>query len=155
MYANIFNESSSGNAMSQPEPVTEHLVGRQGQPRRAQGHAVLVSNWNHRTVGVGRDLQRTLSPASLQSRPSIAGYAGRCPGRSWISPEKENPQHPWAVCSSTLSPLLWINSFAYWCTPMLESMAASLCPVPTDHWKEIAHVSLTPILKILINEWKV
>ena len=34
---------------------------------------------------------------------------------------------------------------------MLWFMVISFCPVPTDHWKEIGHVSLTPILKILKN----
>jgi len=34
----------SGNARSWPEPVIEHLVGRQGQPRGAQVHAVYLSD---------------------------------------------------------------------------------------------------------------
>ena len=33
-----------------------------------------------------------------------AGYTGPCPGGSWISPEKETPQPPWAACSSAPSP---------------------------------------------------
>jgi len=33
----------SGNAKSQPEPVIEHLVRRQGQPRGAQVHAMYLS----------------------------------------------------------------------------------------------------------------
>ena len=35
----------SGNAKSWPEPVIEHLVGRQGQPTGAQVHAVQLSDW--------------------------------------------------------------------------------------------------------------
>ena len=35
----------SGNAKSWPEPVIEHLVGRQDQPRGAQVHAIYLSNW--------------------------------------------------------------------------------------------------------------
>jgi len=35
----------SKNAKSQLEPVIEHLVGRQGQPRRAQVHAMHLSDW--------------------------------------------------------------------------------------------------------------
>ena len=35
----------SRNAESWPEAVMEHLVGRQGQPRGAQVHAVLPSDW--------------------------------------------------------------------------------------------------------------
>ena len=34
----------SVNAESWPEPVIEHLVGRQGQPREAQVHAVQLSD---------------------------------------------------------------------------------------------------------------
>ena len=45
-------------------------------------------------VGVGRDLCG--SPR--------AGCTGPCPGRSWISPEKETPQPPWAACSRAPSP---------------------------------------------------
>ena len=37
--------SCSGSAKSQPEAVTEHLVGRQGQPREAQVHAMYLSDW--------------------------------------------------------------------------------------------------------------
>jgi len=33
------------NAKSQLEPVIEHLVGRQGQPRGAQVHAMYLSDW--------------------------------------------------------------------------------------------------------------
>ena len=33
-----------------------------------------------------------------------AGCRGPCPGGSWISPEKETPQPPWAACSSAPSP---------------------------------------------------
>jgi len=35
----------SGNAKSQPETVIEHLVGRQGQLRRAQVYAMQLSDW--------------------------------------------------------------------------------------------------------------
>jgi len=54
----------SGNAKSWPEAVTEHLVGRQGQTRRAQVHAMHLSDqkgWSqdpplprpHLRVGIG------------------------------------------------------------------------------------------------------
>jgi len=36
----------SGNSKSRPKPVTEHLVGRQDQPRGAQVHAMHLSDWN-------------------------------------------------------------------------------------------------------------
>ena len=49
---------------------------------------------NHRTVGVGRDLWG--SPR--------AGCTGPRPGGSWISPEKEIPQPPWAACARAPSP---------------------------------------------------
>ena len=35
----------SRNAKSQPEPVMEHLVGRQGQPREVQVHYMHLSDW--------------------------------------------------------------------------------------------------------------
>lgn len=35
----------SGNAKSWPETVIEHLMGRQGQPRGAQVHAMYLSDW--------------------------------------------------------------------------------------------------------------
>ena len=60
---------------------------------------LFTESQNHRIVGAGRDLQRPLSPAPLQSRLPTAGCTGRCPGGSWISPEKETPQPPWAACS--------------------------------------------------------
>jgi len=34
-----------GNAKSWPEAVIEHLVGRQGQPRGTQVHAMYLSDW--------------------------------------------------------------------------------------------------------------
>ena len=37
-------ECCSGNAKSHLEPVIEHLVGRQGQPRGAQVYAVQLSD---------------------------------------------------------------------------------------------------------------
>ena len=39
-----------------------------------------------------------------RSRSPTAGCTGPCPGGSWISPEKETPQPPWAACSSAPSP---------------------------------------------------
>ena len=78
-------------------------------------YTYIAESQNHRIVGVGRDLNRSSRPTHLQSRPPTAGYTGSCPGRSWISPEKENPQHPRAACSRALSSSLWRSYFAYWC----------------------------------------
>ena len=36
----------SRNAKSKPEAVIEHQVGRKGQPRGAQVHAMTLSDWN-------------------------------------------------------------------------------------------------------------
>ena len=41
----------SGNAESQPEAVMEHLVGRQGQPRGAQVHAMCLIDWKRWSQG--------------------------------------------------------------------------------------------------------
>jgi len=116
---------------------------------------VQIGRWiaeNHRIVGSGRDLQRSSSPAPLQSRPPMAGCMGRFPSRSWISPEKENPQPPWAACSSALLPHYEeVPSHIGAELPVLQFMAVSPCLVPTDRWKEVGHVLLTPTLKRLIN----
>ena len=50
----------------------------------------------HRIIGVGRDLCGSSGPTPL---PTRAGCTGPCPGGSWISPEKENPQPLWATWS--------------------------------------------------------
>jgi len=46
------------------------------------------------------------------------------------------------------------SSFAYWCrtscAPVYGHFLLSF-PLPTDHWKEVGHVPLTPTLKIFIN----
>ena len=42
----VHKHSCSGNAKLLLEAVMEHLVGRQGQPRGAQVHAVYLSDWN-------------------------------------------------------------------------------------------------------------
>ena len=48
------------------------------------------------------------SPAEAGS--PTAGCTGPCPGGSWISPEKETPQPPWAACSNAPSPSEWRSS---------------------------------------------
>ena len=40
---------TQSNHQSQPEPVMEHLVGRQGQPKGAQLHAMYLSDWKGRS----------------------------------------------------------------------------------------------------------
>ena len=87
---------------------------------------------NIRTVGAGRDLQRSYGPIPLQSRTPTAGCISRRPGGSWVSPEKENPQPPWAACSSAPSPLLWRSSYSHLCTTSYTSVCGhfplSCCP---------------------------
>ena len=78
---------------------------------------------NHRTVGAGRDLQRSLSPTPCQIRLPTAGCTGRCPGGSWISPEKETPQPPLGSLFSAPSPSLWRSSYAHLC----GTSCASVC----------------------------
>ena len=65
-----------------------------------------------------------------QSRLPAAGCAGRHPGGSWISHEKEITRPPWAACFSSLSPLPWRNSCAHLCgTFMLQFVAVPPCPI--------------------------
>ena len=45
-----------------------------------------------------------LSNPPAEAGSPTAGCTGPCPGGSWISLEKENPQPPWAACSSAPSP---------------------------------------------------
>ena len=69
-----------------------------------QNHRITESQ-NHRMFGIGRDLCGSSSPTPLPKKGRLQqACRGRCPGRSWISPEKENPQPPWAACSSAPSP---------------------------------------------------
>ena len=44
-----------------------------------------------------------------------AGCTGPCPGGSWTSPEKENPQPPWATCSRAPSHLTMCPETAVYC----------------------------------------
>ena len=43
-FLTLLQKQHSRNAKSQLEPVIEHLIGRQGQPRRAQNYAVHLSD---------------------------------------------------------------------------------------------------------------
>jgi len=83
--------------------------------KHSTNDAVLIIRNRNRIVGAGRDLQRAPSPTTLQRWLPTAGYTGRHPGGSWISPEKENPQPPWAACSNASSSLPQRHSFACWC----------------------------------------
>ena len=58
------------------------------------------------------------SVGHLVQPPCRSRVTGPCPGGSWISPEKETPQPPWAACSSAPSPSEWRSS---------SSSSASLC----------------------------
>ena len=57
----------SGTSNSWLEPVIEHLVGRQGQPRGAQVHAMYLSD------------QKRVDPGSTPSGHSGASYASELP----------------------------------------------------------------------------
>ena len=85
-------------------------------------HCRPISELNNRTVEARRDLQTSLSPALPQSRPPVASCIGKCPGGSWISPEEENPQSPWAACSSALT--LTVKNFL--CI-LVQTSYASVC----------------------------
>ena len=53
----------SGNAESGPEAVMEHLMGRRGQPRGAQVHAMNLSD-------------EGVEPGSIPSRPHLRAGSG-------------------------------------------------------------------------------
>ena len=93
-------------------------------------------------------------PAEVGS--PTAGCIGPCPGGSWISPEKETPQPPWAACSSALSPAEWRNYFTCSDGTSCASFCAH-CPL-SCRWaplKESGPVLLTPTLKIFIGISKI
>ena len=70
----------------------------------------LYSEQNHRTTesqnsrGWKGPLWVTQSNPPAQAGSPRAGCTGPWSGGSWISPEKETPQPPWAACSSAPSP---------------------------------------------------
>jgi len=47
----------------------------------------------------GTSVGHLVHPPAEAGSPRV-GCTGPCPGGSWISPEKENPQPLWAACSS-------------------------------------------------------
>ena len=65
----------------------------------------VIESQNHRTVGVGRDLCGSSSPTLLPKRGHLQQAAQDLvqAGLEYL-PEKENPQPPWAACSSAPSP---------------------------------------------------
>jgi len=66
--------------------------------------------------------QEVIESSPLQSRPPTAGCTAWHPGRSWIFSEEENPQPPWAACSSAPSPSPWSSSFTYGCRSSYASV---------------------------------
>ena len=108
-------------------------------------------------VGVGRDLCGSSSPTPPAKAGSPReGCTGPCPGRSWISPEKENPQPPWAACSSAPSPSEGRSSSS--CSDGTScAWICAHCPlsVTGHHCKESGPILLTPTLQIFISISKV
>ena len=51
----------------------------------------------------GTSVGLLVQPPAKAGSPT-AGCTGSCAGGSWISPEKETPQPPWAACSRAPSP---------------------------------------------------
>ena len=81
----------------------------------------VTESQNRRTVGAGRDLQRSSSTDPLQSRPQTASYTGRCPGESWAAcPVLRHP-----CCEE--APLHIGVALS-----ILQFTAVSPCPVPTE-----------------------
>ena len=91
-------------------------------------------------VGVGRDLcgSSTPTPPTEAGSPR-AGCTGPCPGGSWISPEKETPQPPWAACSSAPSPS--------------EGRSCSSCSDRTSCASFCAHCPLSCCWALLKRVW--
>ena len=62
---------------------------------------VITESQNHSMFGVGRDLCGSSSPTLPPKQGHLQQAAQDI---LWISPEKENPQPPWAACSRVPSP---------------------------------------------------
>ena len=88
----------------------------------------ITESQNHRMLGVGRPLWGSPSPTPLLKQSPRAGCTGPCPARSWISPEKENPQPLWATCSSAPSPSEWRSSSSYLLQAISQGSPLPLCP---------------------------
>ena len=71
-----------------------------------------------------------------------AGCTGPCPGGSWISPEKETPQPPWAAWSRAPSPSEWRSSFSRSEGTSYASVCAR-CPL-SCRWAPLKRVSPHP-----------
>ena len=65
-----------------------------------------LQSQNHRNVGAGRDLWRSLSPTPPPAKqaPYSRLYC-RHPAGFGVSPEKDNPQPPWAAWLYTTPPI--------------------------------------------------
>ena len=103
----------------------------------------------------GISMGHLVHPPAEAGSPT-AGFTGLCPGGSWISPEKETPQPPWAACSSAPSPSEGRSSSS--CSDgisVLEFVPVAPCPVAGHHWKESGPILLTPTLKIYMGIYKV
>jgi len=90
--------------------ISEFLLRRLSLHLKLCDNEMSYTTWTHThwMVGVGRDLCGSSSPTPpAEAGSPTAGCTGPCPGRSWISPEKETPQPPWVACSSALSPSEW------------------------------------------------
>lgn len=60
----------------------------------------LTQNHTCRLSEGEKDLWRSSGPIPIQIEPPLAGSTGLCPGRFWVSREKESLQLLWAVSSS-------------------------------------------------------
>ena len=77
------------------------------------------------------------NPPAEAGSPTV-GCRGPCPGRSWISPEKETPQPPWAACSSAPSPSEGRSSSSRSDGTAYSSVCAH-CPL-SCHWAPLKRV---------------
>ena len=92
---------------------------------------------NHRMFRVGRDLWGSPSPTPCptpcpEAGSPRAGCTGPHPGRSWISPEKETPQPPWAAWARALSPSEGRSSSS--CSDRTSHAPVCACCPLSCHW---------------------
>ena len=97
---------AGGGPSNDPRAGTPLLGGKAGSAGAAQPGEETAAG-NHRITECsgleGTSVCHPVQPPAEAGSPR-AGCTGPCPGRSWISPEKETPQPPWAACSRALSP---------------------------------------------------
>lgn len=87
---------------------------------------------------------------SMKQHCSPGLQKGKCPGRSWLSLQKETPQPLWqpgsVLCRPHSAEVLHV-----WNYSVLQFFPIALCSTDLHHWKEPSSIHSTPALRIFTN----